>query len=256
MADFAQEDLTGSTFHQVHLDRATFREVSLRGARLERVDLTGLTVDDADLVDVTLNGEVRNLVVNGVDVTPLVDADLERRHPGWALMRPTDPAGFRAAWDLLEQQWAETVDRARRLNPALLHEQVDGEWSFVETLRHLVFATDAWVNRALLGDPSPWHRLDLPHDEMTERPGVPRDRGVRPSLEEVLEVRADRQSVVRRVLAELTDERLAGSTVPVTEPGYPGPESYPVKRCLGTVLNEEFWHRAYAERDLGVLEGA
>jgi hypothetical protein len=33
-------------------------------------------------------------------------------------------------------------------------------------LRHLVFATDAWVKRAILGEPSPWDRLDLPHDRM------------------------------------------------------------------------------------------
>ena len=31
------------------------------------------------------------------------------------------------------------------LPPDLLHERVDDEWSFIETLRHLVFATDAWV---------------------------------------------------------------------------------------------------------------
>jgi hypothetical protein len=40
------------------------------------------------------------------------------------------------------------------LDPALLHESVAGEWSFTETLRHLVFATDAWVRRAVLGDPA------------------------------------------------------------------------------------------------------
>jgi len=45
--------------------------------------------------------------------------------------------------------------------PELLHERVDDEWSFVETLRHLVFATDAWVRRAILGQPSPWDPLDL-----------------------------------------------------------------------------------------------
>jgi DinB superfamily len=35
----------------------------------------------------------------------------------------------------------------------LLHESVGGEWSFIETLRHLVFATDSWIRRAILGDP-------------------------------------------------------------------------------------------------------
>ena len=88
-------------------------------------------------------------------------------------MRPTDPAGFGEAWDILERLWAGTVHRARGLPATRLHESVAGEWSFVETLRHLVFATDAWVGRALLGDPSPWDALDLPCDEMPDAPGVP-----------------------------------------------------------------------------------
>lgn len=41
------------------------------------------------------------------------------------------------------------------MDPELLHERVEGEWSFIETLRHLVFATDAWVKRAILGEPHP-----------------------------------------------------------------------------------------------------
>jgi hypothetical protein len=138
--------------------------------------------------------------------------------------------------------------------PGLLHERVEEEWSFIETLRHLVFATDAWVQRAILGNPSPWDPLDLPHDDMPGKPGVPRDRGVRPSLDEVLALRADRMAIVRRVLADLTDERLAGRTEPVLEPGYPESESFAVRRCLQAILNEEWEHRLYAERDFDVIE--
>jgi hypothetical protein len=59
---------------------------------------------------------------------------------------------------------------------------------------------------------------------------------------------------MRQVLAGLTDARLADLTEPVTEPGYPEPQSYPVRRCLGAILNEEWEHRLYAERDLDALE--
>ena len=138
--------------------------------------------------------------------------------------------------------------------PELLHERVNGEWSFIETLRHLVFATDAWVRRAILGEPSPWDPLDLPHDEMPGQPSVPRDRGARPSLDEVLALRADRMATVRQVIADLTDEKLAGLTEPVREPGYPEPESFAVRRCLQAILNEEWAHRRYAERDFDSLE--
>ena len=169
-------------------------------------------------------------------------------------MRPTDSDGFREAWDILEQRWQQTVARARRMAPEQLHERVDGEWSFIETLRHLLFATDAWVRRAILGEPTPWHPLDLPHDEMSDALGVPRDRDARPSLDEMLALRADRQATVRQVLADLTDETLAGTTEPVLAPGYPEPQSFAVRRCLRSVLNEEWEHRLYAERDLDVLE--
>ena len=101
---------------------------------------------------------------------------------------------------------------AGKFDPELLHESVDGEWSFIETLRHLVFATDSWIRRAILGDPSPWDPLDLPWDEMPDTPGVPRDRDVRPSLDVVLELRRDRMATVRQVIDSLTDESLDGDT--------------------------------------------
>lgn len=254
MADFTRENLAGARFEDVSLRGARFHDVDLANARFQLVDLTGVVIRGAALVDVEISGQIDNLRVNGVDVVPLVEAELNRRYPDRAKMRATDADGFREAWDVLEPLWGQTVERARGLSPELLHERVDGEWSFIETLRHLVFATDAWVTRAILGEPSPWHPLDLPHDEMADEPGVPRDRDARPSLAEVLALRADRMAIVRRVIADLTDERLASRTEPVAEPGYPEPESFTVLECLQVVLDEEWEHRLYAERDLDVLE--
>ena len=254
MPDFTGENLAGSRFEDVYLTGARFHDVDLSNARFDLVDLTGVMIRGAALVNVDISGEIKNLRVNGVDIVPLVEAELNRRYPDRVKMRPADADGYREAWDILERLWQRTVERARGLAPELLHERVDGEWSFIETLRHLVFATDAWVKRAILGDPSPWDRLDLPHDEMPDEPSIPRDRGARPSLDEVLTLRADRMAIVRRVLAGLTDEKLAGRTEPVREPGYPEPESFAVRRCLQAILNEEWEHRLYAERDFDVLE--
>jgi hypothetical protein len=39
------------------------------------------------------------------------------------------------------------------------------------------------------------------------------------------------------------------------EPGYPESRSFPMRRCLSTVVHEEWLHREYAERDLAGLEG-
>jgi uncharacterized damage-inducible protein DinB len=254
MTDFIGADLRGSRFDCADLSGAELRAVDLSGARLRGVDFTGVVMRGVELVDVDISGEVERLTINGVDVAPLVNAELDRRDPDRAKMRPTDPAGFREALDILARLWAATIERARGLPPELLHQSVDGEWSFIETLRHLVFASDSWIRRAILGDPSPWDALDLPWDEMPDTPGVPRDRDARPSLDAVLELRRDRTSTLRQVIDGLTDESLEGHTEPVDGPGWPAPRSYPVRECLLVILNEEWHHRQFAERDLDVLE--
>ena len=254
MADFIRADLRGSRFERADLSGAQFRAVDLTGARFRGADLSGAVMRGVELAGVDIYGEIRKLTINGVDVGPLVDAELNRRYPHRPKMRPADPAGFREAWDILGRLWGETAGRARRVQPELLHESVDGEWSFIETLRHLVFATDSWIRRAILGDPSPWDPLDLPWDEMPDTPGVPRDRNARPSLDAVLDLRRDRMSTVRQVIGALTDASLDGRTEPVEGPGWPEPRSYPVRECLLCILNEEWEHRLYAERGLDALE--
>jgi hypothetical protein len=61
-------------------------------------------------------------------------------------------------------------------------------------------------------------------------------------------------ATVRRVIDGLTDESLASATVPIDAPGWPPSRSYAVGDCLRIVLNEEWQHRLYAERDLAVVE--
>ena len=244
MVEFVKQDFSGARFEQVDFSRAWFRNVYF----------TGATVRGAWLEDVDIDGELRNVRINGVDVGPLVEAELNRRYPERAKLDPADADGFREAWAIIERVWPSTVERAKRLPPDLLHERVQDEWSFIETLRHLVFATDSWIRRAILGDPSPWDPLDLPWDEMPDTPGVPRDRTARPSLDAVLELRRDRMSTVRQVIESLTGVSLDGHTEPVEGPGWPESRSYPVRECLLCILNEEWEHRLYAERDLDALE--
>jgi DinB superfamily/Pentapeptide repeats (8 copies) len=254
MPDFRGDDLSGSRFERVELTDANFWAVDLSGSRFRGVDLSGVVMRGVELVDVRIDGEIQNLLVNGVNVAPLIEAELDRRDPDRARMRPTDAAGYRAAWDIIERLWNGTVERASGLDPRLLHESVDGEWSFIETLRHLMFATDAWVRRIILGDPSPWSALDLPWDEMPDTEGIPRDREARPSLDEVLVLRCERMATVRQLIDGLTDDSLTAHTQPVEAPGWPPPRGFKVGQVLLWVLNEEWHHRQFAERDLGVLE--
>lgn len=263
MTEFHEQDLTGARFERVSLRGATMSQVFLNDVRMHAVDLTGAQVrgvvlngsrmSGVELVDVEISGELENVVVNGVDIAPLVDAELNRRMPERARMRPDDSDGFREAWAVLERLWEGTVVHARTFPEAALHRSVDDEWSFIQTLRHLNFASAAWVGRMILGNLAPWHRLDLPWDEAPGWDGIPWDRGARPSLDEVFTVRRERQRMVRDVTEALTDEHLA-SEVTRSEPGWPQVESFPYKECLRIVLNEEWEHRLYAERDLTALE--
>jgi hypothetical protein len=256
--------LSGSRFEQVSLRGASFSEVSLADARLRRVDLTGAEIRGAklhhvklrgvELYDVEISGDLHNVMVNGVDIAPLVEEELNRRDPDRAKMRPDDVHGFQEAWAMLTRLWAATLETARAMPEEALHASVDGEWSFIQTLRHLNFASAAWVGRMILGDSSPWHPLDLPWDEAPKWENIPWDREARPTLDEVLAIRRDRQAMVGGVIASLTEEQLA-SKVSRTEPGWPQLEDFPVRECLFIVINEEWEHRHFAERDLAALRG-
>ncbi|UFN43908.1 DinB family protein [Nocardioides okcheonensis] len=262
MTDFSEQDLAGSTFERVDLSGSTWREVRLRDVVLREVDLSGTRVRAAyldgvrmtgvEVPDLEIHGEIGRLVVNGVDVTAHVEAELDRRMPERALMRPATADGFREAFDVVDRLWSATLDRARTLPQERLHERVDEEWSFVETLRHLGFAHACWVGGVVLADPSPWHPLDLPWDEAPDVDGVPWDRDARPALDDVLAVRAERRATVAGVLADLDDAGLARPVSSATA-FLSDAEGLDVAQCLRVVLHEEWEHRLYAERDLAVL---
>ena len=142
---------------------ARFDVADLRGARFTDCDLTGLTIRDGWLVDVSISGYLSNVTVNGVDVTEFVGAELDRRHPERVQFREGQTAGdFRAMWDTIERLWAQATERAGRLPAAALTQQVNEEWSFAQTLRHLVFITDAWASRTVLDEEMPYHPIGLP----------------------------------------------------------------------------------------------
>lgn len=252
-AQFERVSLRGASFEKVYLTEASMRTVDFSGVEIRGAMFHGARIRGAELVDVEISGEVRNVMVNGVDIAPLIDDELNREDPDRAKMRPADPDGFRRAWKILERRWAGTTSRARTFPERGLHASVNGEWSFIQTLRHLNFASAAWVGRMVLGQDSPWHPLDLPWDEAPGWDGIPWDRDARPSLNEVLEVRAQRQAMVRDVIEGLTADQL-NSQVSRTTPGWPQVEDFPLAECLYVVLNEEWEHRRYAERDLDILQ--
>ena len=233
-----------------------FTGADFSGAAFRDCDLRGVKIVDSWLVDVDVSGLVERFVVNDVDVTAFVEGELDRRHPERVQLRQVQTVDdHRAMWDTVERLWADTVSRARRLPERARHERVDDEWSLVETLRHLVFVTDAWARRTVLDEPTPYHRLGYPHASYpaADAGALGIDLDARPSFDEVMEVRADRLAVIRRILDDVTDDELGRLCTRSPAPGYPD-EPRTVGRCLGVVMREECEHRRYAVRDLAVLE--
>src|SRR4051794_36281174 len=113
---------------------AEFDNVDLTGARFHNVNLSGAQFAEAMLVNARFSGLIHGLVVNDVEVAPLIVAELDRRYPERTRLRPLDADGVRAAWAVVEQFSAATMDRARAMPEGTLHQRVDGEWSFLETV--------------------------------------------------------------------------------------------------------------------------
>ena len=232
-----------------------FQDEDLSGARFVRTDLSGAVlrgvhVDGMD-VEAPWLLESGSLLVNGVDVVPYVDAELDRRFPGRAQRRAGDPEGLRRAWAALEATWAATCDRVVTLPEGTVDIRVDGEWSFAETLRHLVMATDTWLGRAILELDAPYHPIGQPNVEYAmdgHDPSV--FSSAQPTYAEVLHARADRQAMVRSYLAEVTDDVLAQERRNPWAPQHPET----VLSCLHTILEEEWEHHRYAVRDLDTIE--
>jgi len=240
------DDLHGAEFVEADLHGARFI-----GADLSGVVMRGVEVRDADIDAPWLSNGQSFLRVNSVDVIPLVEAELNRRFPGRADRRAKDPDGLRAAWAALERTWTATLERAAAMPPGTVDVSVGGEWSFVQTLRHLVLATDTWLRRGILEIEQPFHPVGL------AGPGAEEDGldmsvfvTATPSCAEVLEARADRVAMVRDFLAAVTADELAATHRNPWDPDYPET----TLSCLHVILEEEWEHHRYTVRDLDAIE--
>ena len=241
MATFTEaDDLAGAEFVGVDLRGAWFRESDLSDVRIRGADLTGADLD----------GEIEGLRVNGVEVAPLVEAELDRRYPERAALGARDADSMRAGWTGLEAMWSPTMERVAAMAPGTVDVSVDGEWSFAQTLRHLVMATDAWLGSAILGKPDAYHPIGVPFSGWQRAADVV-DLDATPTYQKVLRVRAQRVGMVRDFLATLTDERLGE---PRATPPFARTPQAPVGECLRVIMIEEWHHHRYAVRDLDAID--
>ncbi len=249
MTTFTQsDDLQGAEFFRAGLHGARFVACDLSGVVMRGVDVSGAEIDAPWLCE---GGGGSPLLVNGVDVVPLVEAELNRRFPGRADRCATDPDGLRTAWAALERTWAATLERVGTMPAGTVDVSVAGEWSFAQTLRHLIVATDMWLGRAVLEIEQPFHPLGL-LDAATAGDGSDKssfETGT-PAYAEVLEARSNRVTMVRDFLASATPEDLAATRKNPHAPDYE--ES--TLSCLHTIIEEEWEHHRYAVRDLDAIE--
>ncbi|MBS46022.1 MAG: DinB superfamily protein [Nocardioides sp.] len=221
----------------VRIDRSVVDGMVMRGVAFEHLD-----------IDAPFLHEGGVLLVNGVDVAPFVDAELERRFPGREQRFAPDPAGLRAAHAALVAAWDDLVARAEELPDDAVHAQVDDEWSLAQTIRHGVFAIDVWLGVCTGTDDV--HPLGQPHAE-AEESGFDLSRL---DLDEapwadVLAARADRDARVVAYLADVTDADLVRE---VPNPWWPD-GTLTVRDALHTILGEGWEHLRFATRDLATV---
>lgn len=232
---FEFRDLSDGVFWGADLQRARFRDVDLMGARISH----------SRLVDVVIDAEIDRLIVNGVDVTAYVN----ERDPWFALrsqLHPSDPAHMRDGWRAFEAVWEDAIARAWRLTEGQRRMSVDGEWSFVQTIRHLVFATDKWFTVPILG--GTFHPVGIPNSGSVDFgwPGL--DAAADPTFEVAVAAWRERSEGLHRYLGDIEAGALS-SEVPVLENG-----ASAVHDCIGIVFEEHFQHLRYALRDLDRLQ--
>jgi hypothetical protein len=233
---------------------ARFLDVNLSGSVFREADLSGVKMHGVLLIDADIDGAINGLRVNGVEVAPLIEAELNRRHPERPLLRSTTPQGLRDGWAWMQGIWADTMRRAEAMPPADLDRSVNDEWSFSQTLRHLIFVTDSWFSHAVLGQERPFHPLALPASFMNDADAWGIEDVKHAPYEQVLAARADRLAKVQSFLEELTQEELDRVREPNLSPGFPPPAERTALYCLHVVLNEEWAHHSFAVRDLDIID--
>ncbi len=229
-------------------EREQFVERDLRGARFVECDLTGVVMRGVEVagmdIDAPWLSDGPGLRVNGVDVTAWVEQELDRRFPGRSERRAETPAGLRQAWTTVDRAWDAAIERTAALPDGSVDVRIDDEWSFAETLRHLVHAIDIWLGKGVLGrGEADFHPLGL-----GDRSSVCESR----PYGDVLAARAARAAMVRDFLATVTDDVLDEERRNPHDPAH----AETVRTCVHVILEESWEHLRFALRDLDAIPHA
>ena len=138
-----------------------------------------------------------------------------------------------------------TLQRAGTFSEEQMQSGVNGEWSTVESLRHIVLVVDLWLSKAILGEDDPFHPMALPPSFMPPKlPGTSIDPDARPSFDEACDAARGRLKSVRIYVDALTDEELARRVAA---------HAKTVGGALNVLFTELKAHNAFMNRDLDLL---
>lgn len=277
---FVRKKMRSALFRETNLEGASFRDVSLRGAQFQGVDLTGVRMGDVGLRDLTIwtwgydlaADTLSGFSINGIEIGPLVVAELDKRNPERRIVFEfEDVEGARRAWDVSEGLWDEAIKRAQRLPDGLVGERVDEEFSFIETLEHLIAAVDDYILRTFFDDKA-YEGIVLQLSRCKRPLGLGQDlRLAGPggralpttsetlSLDEVVAERSARHAIIGEYVAEISSEEFERLLTVSRSPHVQrvldaGSGHRTVGHVLRSMLIEQWWHHQYATRDLATLE--
>ena len=238
------------------LQGAEFVDADLRGARFVGSDLSGVVmrgveVQGAEIDAPWLFDGGSSCASTASTWSPSSRPSSTAASPAAPTGAPTDPDGLRAAWAALERTWAATLERVAAMPAGTVDVSVDGEWSFAQTLRHLVLATDMWLGRAVLEVEQPFHPLGL------------RDAGTRATATTCRSSPpAHRRTTTCSRPGPAGSRWCATSSPPSPRRSWrrragtrtTPPTRRPSLSCLHVILEEEWEHHRYAVRDLDAIE--
>ena len=243
------DQLRGARFADADLRRARFTRCDLGKVLMRAVELDGARIDGT-----WFSADGQGVFVNDVEVTGFVEQELNRRFPGRELRGSHHAGELLQSWDAVNAHWAAACRMLSELPSGAQDLSVDGEWSFAQTLRHLVMAADTWLRGCIQGEPHPYHPIGVPNQEYA-LDGY--DESVfsesDPDFSRVLQVRAERQQLMRDFLLAQDAQSLeaqrrhpwSGEQVVMLSVG----------AALRVILDEEYEHLRYAVRDLKSLAG-
>jgi len=197
-------------------------------------------------------GEIRNVRINGVDIAPLVEAEVNRRYPQRRnSTQPTRTASARRG------RSSSGRGRPPPSAPSACRPICCTSGSMASTRSSRRCATSCSPPTHGCAARTSASRSLSAHSASRRRDGARPERAERcrrATIPGRSARTARRPHAHRSRHRDARRRRVAGETDPGPPPSYPPAGSYPVRRCLRAIVNEEWLHRLYAERDLAVLE--